>query len=147
MSRRQIGRHLEQVANRFQDEVAQRPELAWARPDDDEEDNDDEGSKGSDSSEVSMCDLESESESSDTEFELDDDGDARDDLPPPGRGSGPPDEPPAPEPAAASNHADLPEDMPRVRPLRAPRSSSIAAARASRGCVFSVNCWCIWYIL
>ena len=29
MSRRQIGRHLEQVANRFQDEVAQRPELAW----------------------------------------------------------------------------------------------------------------------
>jgi len=81
MSRRQIGRHLEQVANRFQDEVAQRPELAWARPDDDEEDDDDdEGSEGSDS-EVSMCDLESESESSDTEFELDDDGDARDDLP------------------------------------------------------------------
>ena len=62
MSRRQIGRHLEQVANRFQDEVAQRPELAWARPDDDEEDNDDEGSEGSDSSEVSMCDLESGSD-------------------------------------------------------------------------------------
>ena len=137
MSRRQIGRHLEQVANRFQDEVAQRPELAWARPDDDEEDNDDEGSKGSDSSEVSMCDLESGSESSDTEFELDDDGDARDDLPAPGRGSGPPDEPPAPEPAVAFNHADLPEDMPRVRPLRAPRSSSIAAARVPRVFVFS----------
>jgi hypothetical protein len=68
-------------------------------------------------------------------------------LPPPGRGSGPPDEPPAPEPAAASNHADLPEDVPRVRPLRAPRSSSIAAARVSRGCVFLVHCMLVLYLV
>jgi hypothetical protein len=126
---------MEQVANRFQADVAQYPELAWARPesDDDEVDDDDEGSEG----EVSMCDLESSSESSDTESELDDDGDAPDDLSSLG-GSGPPDEPPAPEPAD-SHQADLPEDVhvPRVRPLRAPRSI-INCPCLARGCFWQL---------